>query len=201
MTRKLINLVLFKAGWIACVVLAARDLPMLATLSVGVVALIHLFSVSVPVKEAIFLLAAAVVGLAWESLVLSTGLIQYPESSQYGAWAPHWIVAMWVLFATTINHGLSWVKRNWMVSLTAGLIGGPVAFYAGAGLGAVTFTNQTLALALIGAGWAVLLPLVVLIADTIIDSPLLEPAEEGLRATSANSSGSTSVGHGRSQNA
>ena len=34
--------------------------------------------------------------------------------------------------------------------LAAGLIGGPIAFYAGAGLGAVTFTNQTLALAVIG---------------------------------------------------
>ena len=133
--------------------------------------------------------------------MLSTGLIRYPESSQFGAWAPHWIVAMWVLFATTINYGLSWVKRNWMVSLSAGLIGGPVAFYAGAGLGAVTFTNQALALAVIGAGWAVLLPLVVLIADTIIDSPLLEPADTAVRNTSASTSKTPSIRQGGGQNA
>ena len=175
MTWKLMNLVLFKAGWVACVALAARDLPALSTLAVGVVVLIHLFAVAVPVKEAVFLLAAAVIGLVWESLLLSTGLIQYLESSQYGGWAPHWIVAMWVLFATTINHGLSWVKRNWMMSAVAGLLGGPLAFYAGSGMGAVTFPNPAMALAVIGMGWAVLLPLVVLVSDTITDSEILEP--------------------------
>ena len=197
MTRTVINLVLFKAGWVACVVLAARDLPTLATAAVAVVAGIHLFSVAVPVKEAVFLLAAAAIGLIWESLVLSTGLIQYPETSQYGGWAPHWIVAMWVLFATTINHGLSWVKRNWMLSVTMGLIGGPMAFYAGAGIGAVTLTDPVAALAVIGAGWAVLLPLVVLVSDTIIDSPLLEPAD----LEAENAAEAAGLGRERGQNA
>jgi hypothetical protein len=174
-TWKLMNLVLFKAGWVACVALAARDLPTLATLAVGVVVLIHLFAVALPVKEAVFLLAAAAIGLVWESLLLSTGLIQYLETSQYGGWAPHWIVAMWVLFATTINHGLSWVKRNWMVSAGAGLIGGPLAFYAGSRIGAVTFSDPLAALAVIGIGWGVLLPLVVLVSDTVTDSAILEP--------------------------
>ena len=82
---------------------------------------------------------------------------------------------MWVLFATTINHGLSWVKRNWMVSAAAGLVGGPLAFYAGSGIGAVTFPNPVMALAVIGLGWAILLPLVVLVSDTITDSEILEP--------------------------
>jgi hypothetical protein len=63
-----------------------------------------------------------------------------------------------------------------MLSAAMGLIGGPLAFVAGAGLGAVTFTDTIAAVTLIGAGWAVLLPLLVLIADTIIDSEFLEPA-------------------------
>ena len=175
MIRLVMNLVLFKAGWVACVMLAAQDLPLLATLAVAAVALIHLLAVPVPVKEAVFLSTAALIGLGWESLVLATGLLQYPASSQFGAWAPHWIVAMWVLFATTVNYGLSWVKRSWTLAAVMGLIGGPMAFFAGAGLGAVTFTNTPLALALIGAGWAVLLPLLVLISDTITDTAFLEP--------------------------
>ena len=85
---------------------------------------------------------------------------------------------MWVLFATTINHGLSWVKRNWMVSAVAGLAGGPMAFYAGSGLGAITFSDPIIALAVIGLGWGVLLPLVVLVSDTITDSAILEPDAE-----------------------
>lgn len=175
MVRLVVNLVLFKAGWVACVMLAAADLPALATLAVAAVVAVHLLMVPVPVKEALFLSAAGLLGLGWESFVLATGLLQYPESSQSGAWAPHWIVAMWVLFATTINYGMAWVKRSWLMSAAMGLIGGPMAFFAGAGLGAVTFTNTPLALAVIGAGWAVLLPLVTLISDTITDSELLEP--------------------------
>lgn len=186
MVQMVLNLVLFKAGWVACVMLAAGDMPGLATLAVAAVVVVHLLIVPVPVKEALLLAAAALLGLGWESLVLATGLLQYPESSQSGVWAPHWIVAMWVLFATTINHGLAWVKRSWLVSATMGLIGGPLAFFAGAGLGAVTFTNTPLALAVIGTGWAALLPMVALISDTITDSDLLEPGgSEPSRADAA----------------
>ena len=178
MTGMLKNLLLFKAGWLACVVLAARDMPELASLAVAAVVAIHLAGVAVPVKEALLLVAAAVIGLAWESMLVWSGLLVYSQSSASGALAPHWIVAMWVLFATTVNHGLGWIKRNWMVTAAAGLLGGPLAFYAGAGMGAVSFSNTALALAVIGLGWALLLPLLVLIADTIIDSAFLEPTEE-----------------------
>ncbi|MDT8319951.1 MAG: DUF2878 domain-containing protein [Xanthomonadales bacterium] len=169
------NLLLFKAGWVACVVLAARDQPQLAALAVAAVVLIHLDSVAVPVKEALLLVAAAVVGLVWESFMVWTGLLMYSQSNPSGFFAPYWIVAMWVLFATTINHGLAWVKRNWMMSAGAGLLGGPLAFYAGAGMGAVSFSNIAAALVVIGLGWAVLLPMLVLLADTLIDSTFLEP--------------------------
>ena len=197
MIRLVLNLVLFKGGWVACVMLAAQDLPLLATLAVAAVVLIHLLVVPVPVKEAVFLSTAALIGLGWESLVLATGLLQYPASSQFGAWAPHWIVAMWVLFATTVNYGLSWVKRSWTLAAIMGLIGGPMAFFAGAGLGAVTFTNTPLALALIGAGWAVLLPLLVLISDTITDSEFLEPDAVSADRQPAGAA----ISRGRGQNA
>lgn len=180
MGKTLINLILFKAGWVACVMLAASGRPQWAALAVAVVVAIHLLRVAVPVKEALFLLCAGLVGLAWESLLVNSGLLGYPTGGPSGGWAPYWIVAMWVLFATTINHGFAWIKRNWMLSSVMGLVGGPMAFFAGAGMGAVTFSNTLVALAAIGAGWAILLPLLVLIADTLIDSPFLEPKDDAL---------------------
>ena len=113
--------------------------------------------------------------LAWESIVVNTGLLQY-IGTDGAAWvAPAWIVAMWVLFGTTINHGLSWLKRHWALSVSFGLFGGPMAFYAGSKMGAVQFTDTLMALAVLGAGWAVLLPLACLISDAITDSEWLEP--------------------------
>jgi hypothetical protein len=102
---------------------------------------------------------------------------------------------MWVLFATTINYGLAWVKRSWLISAGMGLIGGPLAFFAGAGLGAVTFTNTPLALVVIGVGWAVLLPLVVLISDTIADSGFLEPNSRTVEQRAAGAALHSEGGH------
>lgn len=177
MKNQLKNLVMFKLGWVACVGLAAAGQPLWATLAVAFVVTLHLAGVPVVVKEALLLAASAVIGLAWESLLVWSGLLSYPASGEVAPLAPYWIVAMWVLFATTINHGLRWAKRSWMIAAVAGMVGGPMAFYGGAAMGAVEFSHTLLALAAIGAGWAVLMPLLTLIADTIIDSDWLEPRE------------------------
>lgn len=183
------NLAFFKIGWVACVMFAATGAPLLATLSVAAVAVVHLLGVRAPVKEALLLLAAAVIGLGWESFMVWTGLVRYP-GHEYTVLAPYWIVAMWVLFATTINHGLRWAKRSLWVASIAGLLGGPLAFYGGMNLGAVEFSHMAAALVLIGLGWALLLPVLTLVADTIIDSPMLEP-----RSNQAGDSGRRRLSH------
>ena len=172
------NLVLFKLGWVACILFAAAGQPLLSILSVAVVAGIHLARVAVPAKEALFLLCAGLLGLAWESLVVNTGVLQYIGTDGTDWVAPAWIVAMWVLFGTTINHGLSWLKRHWVLSVSFGLFGGPMAFYAGSKMGAVQFTDTLMALGVLGAGWAILLPLACLISDAITDSEWLEPKRQ-----------------------
>jgi len=171
------NLVLFKLGWVACVMLAAAGQPVMAMLVVAAVVMAHLATVPVKSKESMLLVSAALIGMAWESLLVRFGIVSYPGYTDAAALAPYWIVAMWVLFATTINHGLRWIKRSWIVASAAGLIGGPLAFFSGAQLGAVEFSNTLLALVSIGFGWAVLLPTLVLVADTIIDSDWLEPRD------------------------
>ncbi|RQW79988.1 MAG: DUF2878 domain-containing protein, partial [Methylococcus sp.] len=133
----------------------------------------------------------ALIGMTWESLLVKFGIVSYSGYPDAAAFAPYWIVAMWVLFATTINHGLRWIKRSWIVASAAGLIGGPLAFFSGAQLGAVEFSNTALALATIGVGWAVLLPILALVADTIIDSAWLEP-RDGL-PTEAKPAGAVSA--------
>lgn len=174
------NLLLFKLGWIACVAFAASGQPMLSLLAVAIVVALHLAGVPLVVKEAVLLASAAVIGLIWESILVSAGLLIYPGYTGMAPLAPYWIVAMWVLFATTINFGLSWAKKHWAMATVAGLVGGPMAFYAGSAMGAVQFSDTTLALAVIGIGWAVLLPLLIWVSDTIIDGAWLEPTDDEL---------------------
>ena len=52
---------------------------------------------------------------------------------------PFWLIVLWALLATTLNHCLAWTAQpRWRAALL-GAIGGPLSYYAGQRLGAVTF--------------------------------------------------------------
>ena len=103
-------------------------------------------------------------GFAWESVLVISGLLEYSSGTLVPGMAPYWIVVMWVLFATTLNVGMRWLRRNTATAAIAGAVGGPLAFFAGASLGAVELLSPAISLISIGIGWAVLLPLLVQIA-------------------------------------
>ncbi|MEX0330083.1 MAG: DUF2878 domain-containing protein [Puniceicoccaceae bacterium] len=153
------NLILFKAGWLACVYGAAHGLAWLGTAVVLAIALEHLRTAPGRQKEAMLLAVAAGIGLIWESILVSGGLLQYGDGFLVEGFAPYWIVAMWILFATTINVGMRWLKNNWILTSIVGAICGPAAFFFGERAGAVIFTENVLSLLAIGLGWAILLPL------------------------------------------
>ncbi|MEL6366717.1 MAG: DUF2878 domain-containing protein [Pseudomonadota bacterium] len=159
MPRLAKNLILFKAGWLACVLGAANGMPWLGPLAVLVVAAEHLRSAKAPLEELKLLGLAAAIGTVWESVLVVTNLLDYGTSSNL---APYWIIAMWVLFATTLNIGMNWLKRHWIIAMIAGGVGGPLAFFSGSKAGAVTFVEGTNSLIAIGVGWALLLPVLVI---------------------------------------
>jgi hypothetical protein len=156
-----INLSLFKIGWLASVLTAAATIPAAGVAVVATVAMVHLFRAEDAPAEAQVLLFAGLVGLGWESVLVTFGLVEYLAASPVPGIAPYWIVAMWVLFATTLNTGMRWLRKSTAVAALAGAIGGPLSFLAGNKAGAVSFPNTTISLLIIGLGWAFLLPLLV----------------------------------------
>ena len=76
-------------------------------------------------------------------------------SASLDGWAPFWMVSLWMAFATTLNHSLRWLtSRPWVATLS-GAIGGPLAYLAGAKLGAMTLASPVSAMLLIAGLWAV----------------------------------------------
>jgi len=75
--------------------------------------------------------------------------------------APYWITALWILFAATLNVMLRWLRGRELTSIVLGGLGGPLAFYSGSRLGAVSFQSPWIALSLQALGWAVVTPLLV----------------------------------------
>ena len=140
---------------------AAASLPILGTAVIGIAVAVHLWQSDEPRDELLLLALAAAVGFVWESLLVYAGIVEYGPNTALAATAPYWIVAMWVLFATTLNVGMRWLRKNLLVASLFGGLGGPMSFLAGEKAGAVTFPDTSTALVVIGLGWAVLLPLLV----------------------------------------
>ncbi len=150
-----INLTLFKIGWVAVVFSAAAGMAEVGVATVALIVLVHLLRAERATREFRLLIIAALAGLAWESMLVVASVLQYPTTNA-NLFAPYWIIAMWVLFATTLNVGMQWLQRNLLLAGVAGAVGGPMSFLAGEKIGAVVIGDG--GLWFIAAGWAVLLP-------------------------------------------
>jgi hypothetical protein len=158
------NFLAFQLGWLACVLGGANGLPGLGTLIALCIVAWHLWRSSNWRAELRLVVAACLVGAAWESLLTSQGWLLYPSGVLITGTAPHWIVAMWALFATTLNASLRWLQSRWWLAPLLGALAGPLAFYAGSRLGGVSFPDPPQALAVLALGWGVLTPLLVQLA-------------------------------------
>jgi hypothetical protein len=86
---------------------------------------------------------------------------------------------MWMLFATTLNVSLRWLRRYPLAAIALGAIGGPLAYWAGARLGAMEFAAPVAATAALAFGWALLTPLLVWLAQRFDGyAPLVDPHAE-----------------------
>ena len=173
MKHVFVNLAVFKVAWTAVVVSAAAGVPVIGAIAVAIAVGIRLWSCDNPEAEIRLLLVAATMGLAWESALVLAGLLEYSSGTWMPGLAPYWIVAMWILFATTLNSGMRWLRRSTAIAAIAGAIGGPLAFFAGASIGAVELASPVIALISIGIGWAVMLPFLVKLAIRLDDSQRL----------------------------
>ncbi len=160
----LVNFIAFQLGWFACVLGAAWGWPWAGTgIALAIVAL-HLARAPQPQREATLVLGAAALGAAWDSLLVALGWIEYPNGILVAGTAPYWMVALWMVFATTLNVSLAWLKRRLPLALVFGAIGGPLAYLGGAKLGALVFANPAAALTALAIGWALLTPLLLALA-------------------------------------
>ena len=160
-----INFIGFQLGWFACVISAAYGKTFLALIAVLLIIALHLYRNS-SLAELYLILTATVIGFIWESLMLTSGWLSYGLAADSVVFAPVWLVAMWALFATTINFSMAWLKQRWLFASLMGAVFGPLAFIAGEKLGAVQFLDRSLALLALAIGWALLLPLLLWIADS-----------------------------------
>jgi len=154
----LANVLLFQAGWFACVLGAARGLPWLGLVALTVIVGRHLARAARPARELALVAAAAILGALFETLLVRLALVRFDSGMLFEATAPYWMVALWAIFATTLNVSLRRLRTHLGLAALLGAVGGPLAYHAGAMLGAIEFTAAVPALVAIACGWAILTP-------------------------------------------
>ena len=163
--RLVLNVIVFQLGWFACVLGAAHDRPWSGSAVVALLVAIHLTTAARPAAEARLVAVALVIGVVWETLLLACGWIEYPSGVIWAGVAPLWIVMLWALFAITLNSSLGWLKGRLLVAAVFGAVGGPLAYWGGMRLGALVFVEPLFAVIALAVGWAVLTPLLVVLAQ------------------------------------
>ena len=137
----LMNVAAFKIGWLSSVIGGAQQMPWLGPLAALVALSLHFFFAKRPGRELMLILSCAILGLAFDSFLLTMGWVQYSSGLIADFIAPYWIVTMWMLFATTLNVSLRWMRpRPWLAAVFC-LVGGPLAYIAGQKLGGIVLVG------------------------------------------------------------
>lgn len=161
----IINFVLFQIAWFACVLGAARNMPWLGVIVTVAVVAWHLSQAKQAKLEMMLLIIALIMGAAFDQLMHSTQLITYQAHGWSNNLVPAWILALWAGFVTALNVSLRWMRGKWLVMVLFGAIGGPMAYMGAARLGAVSLNNMPLSHVALGLGWAIMTPLLLVLAE------------------------------------
>ncbi|MGB5492160.1 MAG: DUF2878 domain-containing protein, partial [Woeseiaceae bacterium] len=130
-----------------------------------VVLAIHLRQARRPEAELTLIVACGLVGMFFDSILVAFNWVSYPSGQFSEFLAPYWIVTMWMLFGTTLNLSMGWLKGRPLLAALFGAIGGPASYIAGQKLGGIVFVDYYAALIALAIGWAVFMPLLLIVAE------------------------------------
>jgi hypothetical protein len=163
-----INAIFYQATWLIAIAGAAHDRWWAGPAALGVFAAWQLAVSANRRADALLLAYSAAIGFVIDSAFAQTHLISYSAALPWPDFAPGWIVALWMSFALTLNHSLSYLKTHAVFAATLGAIGAPLAYLAAAHWGALAFpAASTPALLMLAAGWAVITPALCSLAQTL----------------------------------
>ena len=165
--RLFLNAFGFQTAWWACIAGVGHGLEIPALVYGLVLAGLHVAFAPSPWQEVQLAAIALALGIAIDTVLQATSVIQF-----YG-WSlaflsPFWLWLLWALFAMTLNTSLAFLQTKplWL-SAWAGLVFGPLTYYAGAQLGAASFEHSLPHISALALAWMVTLPFLVYMAQQL----------------------------------
>lgn len=164
LTRKVINVALFQAAWFAAVLGAARGMFWLGPVAMIPTLAIHLALQENRSGEVKLLLAAGLLGVTLDTAFVAGGVVTPLQHLFPRPFSPPWMICLWLNFAATLNFSMSWLRGRYLLAALFGAVGGPLAYYSGAKLGATEALPTTTGMVLLAIGWGFMTPLLVFLA-------------------------------------
>jgi hypothetical protein len=164
LTRKVINVVLFQAAWFAAVLGAARGMFWLGPLSMIPVLAVHLALQENRRGEVKLLLAAGMLGFLFDTAFVAGGVFTPLQHVFPRPFSPPWMICLWLNFAATLNVSMAWLRGRYILATVFGAIGGPLAYYSGARMGATEALPSLGGMLVLALGWGCMTPVLVWLA-------------------------------------
>ena len=158
----LINLVGFQAGWWLLILYQQQYWWVVAGFLI-----LHIASVPSRLNEVLVIFSTALSGVLIDSVLALLGVYIFSDSGQFLP-VPYWLVLLWLVFAATVRHSLSYLRDKYWLAAALGAVGGPLSYLGGMKLGAVDFGYRPAAvLAILSIIWACLMPVIFLISHCV----------------------------------
>lgn len=152
------NLVGYQLVWLAIVTSAARGQPLWGIACAFAFVVLQFGYSTNRTADARAMAAALACGLLLDGALAGTGWLHY-ASPMPALPAPVWILTLWLAFAMTLNHSMTFLRGKPGLAALLGGIGGPLAYLSAArGFDAIAFAAPAWpAIALLAFGWAIAL--------------------------------------------
>jgi len=151
----LVNLAAFQVAWFSSVLGAAQQMPWIGPVAVLIALALHLRAARKPFEEILLVLSCALIGATFDSILVAAGWVSYDAGLFNANFAPYWIITMWMLFATTLNVSMRWLRGKPKLAAAFGFYGGPASYFAGQALGGITLSEPVAALTALAIGLAI----------------------------------------------
>lgn len=158
----IINAILFQVTWFACVLGSAKGLVWPAILSCLALIIYQLQPNHRHPSDLKLVGLGIAIGLVTDTAWIQLEFMNFTEQSPFEEITPIWVIILWIAFALTVNHSLSWLNKHPVLPAAAGLVFAPFSYLAGLKLGAVEYLNDVvLVSACLGITWAITMTILV----------------------------------------
>jgi hypothetical protein len=163
--RSLLSFASYNLGWWACAFGPKWGMPWLGPALIPFWVGVHLYYSPTRLGELLFFIALAAFGFAFDSLMIFAGVFRIIPETHF---APMWLVSMWVLLGLTFESMLVMRRNRWLTCL-AGVMSGPLCYLFAEAVDILAYHAPWWgAIAVHGLIWAVLMPFLFTIRDSMI---------------------------------